>query len=311
MEYLRSAIRNIAVGLIILSIVSCAPSKKNQTLSSLNTSIVSGDIVISNSGSKDVKVFDSNGNYKMTLLDLDNTSGQAPYGLAYDSATHEILVAIDSTTNRKITAIDTTTLQSRDFSASPALNGSLRGIDMLPSGDLLVVVSSGNRVEKISGTTGTQINTGGWPKTSIQTTPSAIKAGAGDSFTLCSTGSDVVRTYDSSGTQTATASSGITGTTDVMGCTLDSSGNVFAVFNGTTDTIRKYNPSLNTVWSYSNTVLLPYPTGIAVRSNGNVLVLDQTNQFVVEISADGSSATILGGDTDNMLNTPQFIMIVP
>ena len=300
----------MVTGLSVIVLVGCTPPKSTAADDATAVTVTSGDIVISSSTSRDVKVFDSNGIYKGTILDLDNTTGQAPYGLAYNSLTNEILVAVDSATSRLIKAIDMTTLATRDFSASPALNNTLRGIAMLTTGDLLVVISAGNRVEKISGVSGTQVTTGGWPK-SLQTGGTGVGARAGGTFVHCSNTLDVVRLYDATGTQTATASSAIVGTTDAMDCVADSSGNIYASYNGTTDTIRKYDSSLVTTWSYSNTILLPNPAGIAVRSNGKVLALDQTLNYVLEIAADGSSATMLGGDTDNMLSTPQFILVVP
>ena len=313
MSNLQCAISYVVTGRLALALTACTPPKKSGEGDSETSevSIVSGDIVVSSSGTRDVKVFDSSGVYKGTILDLDSTTGQAPYGLTYNFLTNEILVAVDSATSRLIKAIDISSLEVRDFSASPALNNTLRGITMLTSGDLLVVISAGNRVEKISGITGTQITAGTWPK-SLQTGGTAISAGSAGTFAHCSSTLDVIRLYDATGTQSATASSGIAATTDVMGCTTDSAGNVYTSFNGTTDTIRKYSSNLGaTTWSYSNTVLMPNPFGIAVRSNGNVLVLDQTHNYVLEITADGTSANVLGNDTDNMLSTPQFIMIVP
>ncbi len=261
-------------------------------------------------GSRDVKLFDANGIYKGTLLDLDTTTGQAPYGLTINYLTNELLVAVASTTIRLIKAVHLTTFVERDFSASPALNNTLKGLAMLTNGDLLVVISGGNRVEKLSGLTGTQITAGAWPK-ALQTLGSGISAGSAGTFIHCSTTTDVVRTYDAAGTQTGTVATGIVGTTDVMDCQKDSAGNIYGSYNGTTDTIRKMTSGLATTWSYSNTVLLSNPGGIAVRANGNVLALDQTHNYIVEIQADGSSGTILGGDSDNMLNSPQFILVVP
>lgn len=311
MNYLYIFLFSVVVGLS-----ACSPeSKKKVTVIVPSTTpetleISSGDILVSSSTSRDVKLFSTYGVYKATVLDLDNTTGQVPYGITYNTLTQEILVAVDSTTSRTIKAINKTTFAVRDFSASPALNNTLRGLAMLASGELLAVIAGGNRVEKLNGITGTQITAGAWPK-SLQTGGVGVSARSDGTFTHCSSTADVVRLYDAAGTQTATAASGIAATTDVLGCTTDSSGNVYATFNGTTDTIRKYDPTLTPVWSYSNTVLLPNPTGLAVRTNGNVLVLDQTYNYILEVAADGSNATMLGADTDNMLSTPQFILVVP
>jgi hypothetical protein len=97
-----------------------------------------------------------------------------------------------------------------------------------------------------------------------------------------------------------------------MDCKADSSGNIYSSFNGTTDTIRKYNPTLaSTTWSFSNTVTLPNPGGLAVRSDGRVLVVDQTLNYVMVISADGLTATPLGNDSNNFISSPYGIIIIP
>ncbi|MFN9068466.1 MAG: hypothetical protein ACK5V3_14630, partial [Bdellovibrionales bacterium] len=243
MGFNRDRLFNCSILVLLACLVSACSSPKKDDEEDSSFIISSGDIVISSVGSKDVKVFDSTGIYKGTLLEIENASGQAPYGLAYNPLTNEILVAVDSAGSRSIKAVSISTLTVRDFSTSAALSGSLRGLAMLTSGDLLVVISSGNRVEKLNGVTGTQITAGAWPK-SLQTAGSGIGARASGTFVHCSTTTDAVRLYDAAGTQTATASSGITGTTDVMDCKSDFSGNIYASFNGTTDTIRKYNPTL-------------------------------------------------------------------
>lgn len=303
---------NCLILIASLFVTACsAPKDSESDDDSSSVTLVSGDIVISSVGSKDVKVFDSNGVYKSTIYEIDAASGPAPYGLTYNSLTNEILVAVDSAGSRFIKAISAATGAVRDFSTSAALSGTLRGIAMLTTGDLLVVIASGNRVEKLSGANGTQITAGAWPK-ALQTLGSGIGARASGTFVHCSTTSDVVRLYDAAGTQTATAASGITGTTDVMDCKADSAGNIYTSFNGTTDTIRKYNPTLaTTTWSFSNTVTLPNPGGLAVRDDGSVLVVDQTHNYVMVISADGTTGTTLGGDTDNFISSPYGIIIIP
>jgi len=291
-------------------LIGCAPEEQSEEETSA-FALGSGDLIISNAGSRDVKVFSADGVYKGTLLDLDNASGQAPYGLEYNPLTQQILVAVDGAAGRVIKGINRSSFAVTDFSTSSALNNTLRGLALLTNGDLLVVISGGNRVEKLNGLNGTQVTAGAWPK-SLQTAGTGVAARASGTFVHCSTGTDAVRLYDATGTQTATASSGIAGTTDVMDCKADSAGNIYAVYNGTTDTVRKYNSTLGaTTWSYSNTVLLPNPAGLAVRSDGSVLVLDQTLHHVLVVAADGTSATTLGYDSDNLLNSPQFILILP
>ncbi|MFN8790124.1 MAG: hypothetical protein ACK5Y2_01560 [Bdellovibrionales bacterium] len=307
---LQSWLLGFALALSLSLFLGCAPEEKSEEEVGALT-LSSGDLVISNAGSRDVKVFSADGVYKGTLLDLDNASGQAPYGLEYNPLSQQILVAVDGAAGRVIKGIHRSSFAITDFSTSSALNNTLRGLALLTSGDLLVVIAGGNRVEKLNGLTGTQITAGAWPK-SLQTAGTGVAARLSGSFVHCSSGTDAVRLYDATGAQTATVSSGIASTTDVMDCKADSTGHIYAVYNGTTDTVRKYDSTLGTTtWSYSNTVLLPNPTGLAVRSNGSALVLDQTLHHVLVVAADGTSATTLGSDSDNLLNSPQFILILP
>jgi hypothetical protein len=312
---LRTLVRTLglfaSLGFITTMNLGCDQKKKVDELLKTEAGLVtSGDIVVSSAGTRDVKVFSSLGLYKATILDLDPTTGQVPFGLSYNSTTREIFIAVDGPTNRAIKAyrLDTGTL--RDFSLSPALNSSLRGLSHLPSGDLLMVIQGGNRVERIDGINGSQVQVGGWPK-ALQTTGTGVHTRADGSFVHCSVGSDVVRTYDPAGNQTATVASGLVNTTDVMDCKFDENGNVYAAFNGTTDTIRKMTNTLATTWSYSNIVLLPNPTALAVRTDGRVLAVDASLNYVVEILADGSAASVLGYDADNMISNPTAILVVP
>jgi hypothetical protein len=107
---------NLAFLTVLIYFLSACSSPKKDDDDDTSITITSGDIVISNVGSKDVKVFDSTGVYKGTILEIENASGQAPYGLTYNPLTSEILVAVDSAGSRSIKAVSTTTLAVRDFS---------------------------------------------------------------------------------------------------------------------------------------------------------------------------------------------------
>jgi hypothetical protein len=290
--------------------IGCQPKKVSTDEDS--SLIQTGDIVVSNAGADSVLLFDSAGKFKDVIYELDTTNGEALTGISENTVTGEILIAVDGTPDR-VVAVKKSDLSSRDYIKDITnFTGTIRGVTYLTSGETLVVETS--NIEKFD-SLGYRVTAGGWPK-ALQTTGSGLDALSGGGFVHCSTGSDVIRTYDATGTQVATVSSGITGTTDAIDCKANVDGSIIGVWNGTTDTVRSYSSNLATVnWSYSNLSILPTPSGVAVRANGNVLVLDSVLNHVVEITFDGTTAVgnILKGsgtDIDNMLSTPQFIWVV-
>ena len=129
-------------------------------------------------------------------------------------------------------------------------------------------------------------------------------------FVHCSTGTDVVRTYNAAGTQVATRASGIAATTDANGCIEMSGGNIATVWNGTTDTVSIYNSTLaSSLFTYSSVSLMPNPGGIAQRTNGNLLVTERTNHYIIEITSAGAYVNTLAVGT--VLSTPEYILVVP
>jgi len=289
--------------------VGCQPKKSSSEDES--TKIQSGDIIVSNSGSDSVLLFDSTGAFKEVIFEINTVNGEAIFGISENTVTGEILVAVDGTPDR-VMAIKKTDLTTREFIRDANLTGNIRGISYLTSGDTLVVETS--NIEKFD-SVGYRVTTGSWPK-ALQTTGTGLDAVAGGGFIHCSTGTDVIRVYDATGTQTATAVSGIAATTDVADCKVAPDGGIVVTFAGTTDTVRKYSADLSTTtWSYSSLSVLGSPLGLAIRSNGNVLVLDSVLNHVIEITFDGTTATgtIFGthsNDINNMLSTPQFIWVV-
>ncbi|MBX2994273.1 MAG: hypothetical protein KF681_05615 [Bdellovibrionaceae bacterium] len=315
---LRSSIL-LVIGLVALSSfsISCAKKPEADLLLDGNSVYSSGDIVISNSGSRTLLLFDSKGKFKRVLSSLSHTAGEIFTSIVFNRTTKQLVVAVDGTADRLI-AIAPDGTQSLYYTDAQ-FSGTIRGITQLLSGDLLIVETS--NVERISSaaiptrriTVGAQT----WPK-ALQTTGTGIDAMPNGNFVHCSTGSDFVRTYvdnPTGVTQVASAVSGIAGTTDVMDCRSDANNNIYAVFSGTTDTVRKYSTDLTTaVWSYSDLGVLSTPGPMAIRADGRVLVADTAFNHIVEIAADGSSGAVLQGgdiDIDDLLNNPQFIYIIP
>lgn len=269
--------------------------------------IAVGDILVANAGTDSLLHFDSHGIFKGTLYSTVTSSGESLVGISYNAETEEIIVVVDG--SDRVMAIDVKDGNTRTFISNVNLNGNLKNAAQLESGDFLFVES--NNVERFN-SNGFRITSSGWPK-ALQTNGSDISALPGGGFVHCSTGSDVVRTYDNDGVQIATASSGIAGTTDVIGCEVDSAGYIYVLYSGTTDTLRKYSPDLGSIiWSYSDTAILSSPTDLAIRSSGEILVLDSTYNYVIEIATDGNFHQILQGtdvDIDDILSTPQSIFI--
>ncbi|MFN7729218.1 MAG: hypothetical protein ACK5P7_08685 [Bdellovibrio sp.] len=298
---------------------SCAKKPNDDVLGDVSTSVfASGDLVVSNAGSRTLLLFDTNGKFKRVLASLSNTAGEIYTGVVLNKTTGQLIVAVDGVSDRLL-AISTSGAESSYF-IDAQLTGTIRGLTQLVSGDILI--SETNNVERVS-SAGTPVLRsplyGGqaWPK-ALQTTATGIDAMANGGFVHCSTGSDFLRTHIDNPVgiaHVATVASGIAGTTDVMDCRSDSANNVYAVFSGTTDTVRKYPTNLaSPTWSFSDLGILSTPSGMAVRADGRVLVLDTGFNHVVEISANGSTGAVMQGglvDIDDLLNNPQFIYVIP
>lgn len=305
--------------LIAMLSTNCQPKKD---ANGDNNAIASGDIVISNSGSKALLLFDSSGAFKQVLGSLDNSSNGVFQGIRYNSVTGQLLAVIDGTAD-SVRAFDMESGSDvGDFISNSNLTGNLRGITQLTGGDLLIVES--NNVERFSsaGERRTLVNSVVWPK-ALHNTANGIVA-TSDGFILCSNGTsgitDRVTKYDSDGANgvDATASSpgtALTGTTGVTGCAVGPDGSIYAAFIGSPNSyVRKYSADLTTeIWTHTSPMFLN-PTDLAIRSDGSVLVLNSVMNHVVQINADGSDSHVLRGsnvDLDDLLSTPQFIYIVP
>lgn len=313
---IRSGI-SLLISLIVTASISCAKKPEADSILEGSSIYSSGDIIISNSGSRTLLLFDQSGKFKRVLSSLSNTAGEVFTSVVFNRTTKQLIVAVDGTADRLI-AISPDGSETLYFTDAQ-FSGTIRGITQLLSGDLLVAETSNVERLSSSATPVRRTSLGGqaWPK-AFQTTVTGLDSMPNGGFVHCSTGSDVVRTYadNPSGTaQIASVASGISGTTDVMDCRSDTNNNIYAVFSGTTDTVRKYSTDLGTaIWSFSDLGILSTPGPMAIRADGRVLVADTAFNHVVEISADGSSGAVLQGgniDIDDLLNNPQFIYIVP
>lgn len=268
---------------ISFGLISCGPTG-DAFLGDELAQDFGGYIVVANATSKSVVLLDPNGKFVRDLVILDKTTTDTPWGVAvYDH--NRILVTVEGVD--RVIVSDLETGEFSDYIVNSNLTGTMRGLAVLLSGDILI--SEGNTVEKFRSNL-TRTTTGGWPL-SLQTTGTAlVPVASTGGFVHCSTGSDVVRVYSSAGTQTASAASGIGGTTDVTGCAVSGTDQVAASFAGTTDSVRVYSDLTlgTTVFTFSETSTLGNPGPIAFRPNGNLLVIDQTNNLMVELDSEGN-----------------------
>ncbi len=263
--------------------------------------IVSGDIVVSNSGSDALVVLNSDGTFK-TIAYYVSSATESLYGITWSAATQEVLVAVDGVD--RVVGISAVDCSNRTVVLDVNLTGTIRGITQLTSEDILVTET--NAIERF-GSNGNRV-AAGWPLT-LQTAGSGLSALSNGGFVHCSTTTDVVRTYSSAGVQAATRSSGIAATTDAMDCFVMSNGNIATTWSGTSDTVSIYSSALAPVASFSNTAYLAAPGGIAQRpSGGNLLVVDRVYNTIVEITTAGVYVNSFGS---GMLSTPEFILVVP
>lgn len=289
---------------LLLFALGCGPKFGDED-SEDNTCFAPGDIIVSNSGSGSVLAFESNGTFRRVVFSTNPVS-EKPYGLAWNSSTQEIIIAVGTS---RVMAVNMSDCTERTLVSDTNLSGALRGIAVLTGADLLI--AEANNVERFTpaSPTWTRITAGGWPR-ALQTTPTMIAPMSNGGFVHCSTGTDVVRTYNSAGTQVATRASGIATTTDANGCIEMSNGNIATVWNGTTDTVSIYDSTLTTsLFTFSDLANLGNPGGIAQRANGNLLITERTNHLLMEITATGSYVGTLAAGS--VLSTPEYILVVP
>jgi hypothetical protein len=301
---------NLALVVVLVSFVvtACKSTEDEDTDDDADTPeaeacFESTDVLVSNGGTDTILAYSADGTFKRIIFQLSTVSGEAIYGLDYMAATGEVIVAIDGTD--RVMAIDPTDCSARNLVANVNLTGTLRGVTQLSGGDILVVET--NNVERFT-SDGVRVTSGGWPL-SLQTAGTDIHALSAGGFVHCSTTTDVVRTYSDAGVQAATRSSGIASTTDAVGCKELSNGSIAVAWSGTTDSVVIYSSNLATAqYTYSNTSVLSTPGSLAEKANGNILIADRTLNYLVEITATG---TYVGQFAAGLLNTPEYVLVIP
>lgn len=286
--------------------ISCSPeettdSSTTDSVAPTPNCLVSGDIVVSSSGSDSLVVFNSDGTFKSVAYFVSSAS-ESLFGLAWSSATNEVLVGVDGVD--RVMGISAVDCSARTIITDINLTGNIRAVTQLTSGDILVIET--NNIERF-GSNGNRVSSG-WPL-AAQTGGTGLSALSNGGFVHCSATTAVVRTYTSAGVQVATRSSGIAATTAAADCFVMSDGNIATAWSGTTDTVSIYNSALTPITSFSNTAYLAAPGGIAQRpSGGNLLVVDRVYNYVVEITTTGS---LVGTFGSGFLGTPEYILVIP
>jgi hypothetical protein len=300
---------------------SCSPPKgtfaSNPSGGSSSGAVsYSGYILVANSGTRQVVMYDSSFTESTARVLRLYATGNTPASLAvYDS--ESILVAVEGAPDR-VDRINLTTgeITTGFILDSTNLTGTMKGIARLSGGDVLVSdATTGAHLERFAvSSSGAVRYTVGWPASPLNTIQ-MIYPLASNTFLACAAGtSDVVRIYNNVGTQLFTASAtapvpSLGAAHDVVACVADSSNSVIVAYNGATDTIRKYNSTLAaTTWSYSDQALLPAPLAVGVRPNGNVLAVDTSNA-VVEIN--GSTGAWVATYAPSLISTVTQILVMP
>jgi hypothetical protein len=293
--------KHIALVFCVLALPACLlndmrPTDETET----NLILKRGDLVISNGGTSSIVVLDSSGRYKGDIIDLVNGS-ESIWGLHWDGALEVLYFVVDG--SDRVMAFDNETGITRSLITNINLNGNLRGIVKILSGDLLIVES--NVIERFS-PNGIRKTAGGWPK-ALQTAGSGMAKLNNGGFVLCSTGTDRVGTYTSEGLLVDIRASGIAGTTDAISCSSDGS-KVAVAWSGTADTIQILSPNLDTIeMTYSDVGILGSPSGVAFLNNGNLVVTDAVNHHIAELNKAGELVRIMESP---VINIPRDIAVI-
>ncbi len=276
----------------------------------------SGYVLLANTATRSVSIYDSSFTESTARVLKIYPTANTPSSLArYDG--ENVLVTVDGTPDR----VDKINLRTGEVLTgyimdSTNLTGAIKGISRLSGGDIVVSDNStGAHLERFSvGSSSFVRYTVGWPATLLNTTQRIFPL-QGDSFLACAGGtSDVVRMYSNVAAQLASASAtapapSLGAAHDVTGCVADSAGRIAVTFNGATDTVRLFSSNLSTtVWSFSDAARLPNPVSLGVRSNGNFLAVDASNQ-VLEIS--GTDGTLVTSFTPQLAATVSQILVMP
>ncbi|MFP5457448.1 MAG: hypothetical protein ACLGG7_01840 [Bacteriovoracia bacterium] len=229
--------------------------------------------------------------------------------------TNEILVAINGTPDR-VEAVSLRDGSKRVIYSNAQFTGTVRNVtQLLDSRSLLV--SELNSLERFN-EVGLREAYGTapvvWPSAVMGTTLQDVKAlSDGGWVGASSTNTIGVRKFPDSIAVFAASATALppAGTTSAHGVAELANGQILVSWEGAaTDYLSIYNSDLTFdrhVFGNSQSVLIA-PRGVAQAANGNYLVVDTTNDYVLEIDDDGVVNRIIGR---GFLDTPINILVVP
>ncbi len=274
-------------------LAACAPENRTDFQAAPRSTSVSGMVVVANTGSRSVLLYDSGMNFVKILRQYTAAAGDAPASLAVFDST-SILVAVEGVDRIEKIDVSTGAVEAA-YIVDSNLTGTMKGLTRLSGGEILVSdATTGAHLERyVVGSIPQRVTTG-WPMTLLNTAQALFPLTA-NQFLACAAGtSQVVRTYSAAGVQTGSASAtapvpSLGAAHNATGCVADSSGRIAVAWNGATDSVRMYNSTLTTtVWTYNNAILLANPVAMTIRPNNNILVADGTNNLIIELNASGS-----------------------
>ncbi len=275
--------------------------------------IQSGDIIVSNTGNDSILLLDPDGGLKEVLVDSPTDATLILNGMTYDATTGSILYLNDSTTATldAVKSISLTDGSVSTYLSNSNLNGVLPGLTRLTNGNLLIIEGTTAAEAFSSG----KIRQGAPFISTLINAAADIQALSTGGFVVCSSGTaNTVRTYNAAGVVQSTATSAVPtpslGALAATACIQDANGRIIVAYSGATDAIRVYSSTALTtvVWTYTDANVLATPAKIALRPNGNILVVDQGFNHIVELTPDGTFVDLLGGAA---LATPVNLVVVP
>lgn len=294
--------------ILIGFLFGCKQDAPVPTTSSSSYLIKPGDILVVNTTSDSLLHFDSDGNYKGVLYDLDNV-GESMYGIAWKSDTKEIIFTVNGAP--RVGAISVVDGTYRNLITDTNLTGTLRGLTQLPGGDILVIETANVERFTTAGVRRTSVSGITWPNTFSGTAaPEQIHTTTNGEIILC--GSANVNRFTQNAVRVGAAVvSAIAGTTAANGCIEMSNGSIAVAFSGTTDTIRTVGAGMtqaSIATIYSDLAVLASPRWLTQTLNGNLLTVDSVFNQIVEITTSGTFVRTLGG---SLLGTPNAVFSVP
>lgn len=300
---------------ITVTFTGCVATENSpvETFNNAANLLRSGDIVVTNNGDDSIVLLDEDGHFKEYLVDSQTDTTLVFNGLTYDSVTKSILYINDSTVaiNEAVKRLSLYDGSVTTIVTTNQLTGTLPGLARLSNGEL-VVAEQNTALEKFDASGG---RIGAPFLNTITANIVDVNPLSNGGFITCSTGTtNTVRTYNAAGTAALSATSATPVGTPALGavaassCAEDKQGRFVVAYSGATDAIRIYNSAMTTtVCTYIDTNVLTNPGKIAVKPNGNILVVDSGFNHIVELNSSCGFVRLIG----SALSTPFNIAVIP